>query len=160
MSDLLISPYTPGEIATFTPGRERQTAMYERLMVEAAGTRRFQGRIHVIQGARGVGKTSLLRAAERKARRLGLATVFVTATGEEGLALVGDGLRQELERLSPASVTDRFLAAISTLGVKLGPAELSMEMDQARAPQNAVANLQSTISTVARCTDEAVPGSA
>ena len=60
------------------------------------GLRRFVGRIRVDLGPRGVGKTSLLRAAERNARKVGAATIWVTA-GEDSalLAEIGHELARQ-----------------------------------------------------------------
>ncbi|WP_226347236.1 ATP-binding protein [Agilicoccus flavus] len=152
------SPYTPGSTAVFTPGRERERAAFDRILVDVAGSGRFHGRVQVLQGARGVGKTSLLRAAERTARRLGLATVFVTATQTEGLSLVAQELRGVMTHLAPRSVTDRFAASVSKIGVKLGPAEVAVDLQRAQPPDSAVAHLKSVLTAVARTTEKANRG--
>lgn len=115
MPDLL-SPYPPRVTATFTPGRERQAGMLERVLVGVAGQSTLEGRVQVLQGARGVGKTSVLRVVERTARRLGLSTVFVTAGADGAMPAVGSGLHQRMRELSPSGLSDQFLAAISSMG--------------------------------------------
>lgn len=158
MPDLL-SPYTPGVAATFTPGRERQVGMLERVIVGVAGQSTFEGRVQVLQGARGVGKTSVLRAVERTARRLGLSTVFVTAGADGAMPAVGSGLHQCMRELSPSGLSDQFLAAISSIGVKLGPAEVSVGIrDRDCAPEPAVAGLKRAVADVARAAQGANRG--
>ena len=105
MPDLL-SPYPPRVTATFTPGRERQAGMLERVLVGVAGQSTLEGRVQVLQGARGVGKTSVLRAVERTARRLGLSTVFVTAGADGAMPAVGG--EQAINGKEPAEVPDAF----------------------------------------------------
>lgn len=152
------SPYTPGEMATFTPGRERERDNYFQLLVSTAGTGKFQGRIQVLQGARGVGKTSLLRAVQRRADTLGLTTVFITASATEGLSLLGHGLAERLAEFEPTSLTDQFTAAISTIGVRLGPAEVGLDVTRRTSPPGAVSNLKRALRTVAASTAKARRG--
>lgn len=66
------SPYTPGELATDVPGRESQLAAISERLAYMTGLRRLIGRIRLDQGPRGVGKTSLLAAAQRRAQQLGM----------------------------------------------------------------------------------------
>ncbi len=114
------SPYTPGVVAVFTPGRERQLARMERALVRVAGQGRFEGRIHVVQGARGVGKTSLLRVIERKANALGITSVFVTAGTGSVLAALATELQERVRATAPESLAARVRAAVSALTVELG----------------------------------------
>lgn len=158
MPDALPSPYTPGEMATFTPGREGQQARLERLLAAVAGTSAFQGRIHVLQGSRGVGKTSLLRAMERRASALGLTTVFVTAAETQGLSLIGDELARHIEDLEPKTLTDQLRDRITKVGIKAGPLEVSADIAAFSAPPGAVANLRDAIAIVARSQSKARRG--
>lgn len=73
------SPYTPGEIAHDVPGRAADLDLVADLLAVMSVRRRLAGRIHVFTGPRGVGKTSLLREAQRRAEDEQLSTVFVTA---------------------------------------------------------------------------------
>ena len=73
------SPYTPGQVATVVPGREPQIEAIRERLSYVSQFQRFAGRIRVDVGPRGVGKTSLLRAMQAEANRIGFATVWVTA---------------------------------------------------------------------------------
>ncbi len=59
------SPYTPGETAREVPGRETQLTDITGLLGRVALEHRFAGQVRVDVGPRGVGKTSLLRRAQR-----------------------------------------------------------------------------------------------
>ncbi|GAB95784.1 hypothetical protein BJY21_001225 [Kineosphaera limosa] len=152
MLDPLASPYTPGDIATFTPGRERQTAALERSLVGVAGRQHFEGRIQVVQGARGVGKTSLLRAVERTATALGLSTAFVTASPGATLAPLADLLAHRMQQLSPMPLTEQFKHAVSRVGLRLGPAEVALDVRAASALPSAVSSLKQVVTAVAGAT--------
>lgn len=88
------SPYTPGETAREIPGRETQLTDISGLLARVALEGRFAGRIRVDVGPRGVGKTSLLRRAQRIATDLGLATVYVTAGNGTLTAVIADEVDQ------------------------------------------------------------------
>lgn len=78
------SPYTPGEIAHDVPGRAAQLDEIADALAVASARQRLVGRIRIDVGPRGIGKTSYLREAQRRAEAAGFATVFVTA-GHGGL---------------------------------------------------------------------------
>lgn len=79
------SPYTPGEIASEVPGRGKQLAEIDERLMYMTDLQSLVGRIRVDHAARGIGKTSLLREAQRLAETRGALTVWVTAGGEMGL---------------------------------------------------------------------------
>lgn len=163
-NEYLDSPYTPGVTASFTPGRERQLTRMERALVRVAGQGKFEGRISVLQGARGVGKTSVLRAAERKANALGVTSIFVTAgTGSVLDALVarlGELVADDGEPQIEALV-GRLRDSVSKLTIGLGPVgvELALGDDDAPAPSgNLVHDLKRLVARAARSTDDANRG--
>lgn len=91
------SPYTPGQVAREVVGRAEQLAEIDERLMYLAELGRLIGRIRVDTGPRGVGKTSLLREVQRYAEARGIATVWVTAGGEESLtALVAAQLRERV----------------------------------------------------------------
>lgn len=79
------SPYTPGEVAKTVPGRTAQLAFYDERAQLIATLGRFVGQVRVDHAARGVGKTSLLREAQRRFERYGIVTIWVTANEDEKL---------------------------------------------------------------------------
>lgn len=89
------SPFTPGEVATTFPGRDAQLSAASGTLARVATEGHFAGRVSVHVGPRGVGKTSLLRRAQRTADSLGLATVFVTAGNGPLSAVINDEIHQK-----------------------------------------------------------------
>lgn len=113
------SPYTPGEIARLVPGRAQQLADFNERLSYLVDLGRFIGRIRVDQAPRGLGKTSLLRAYQRRAHERDVLTVWVTA-GE------GDLIAQivaEIARVT-ASWSDgarrRMSAQLESLTLRIG----------------------------------------
>lgn len=120
------SPYTPGELATDVPGRESQLAAISERLAYMTGLRRLIGRIRLDQGPRGVGKTSLLAAAQRRAQQLGMLTIWVSAGTENPIiatltAEIADVTqtwrRSDRQRLK--KLTDRITLTV-TAGVPQG----------------------------------------
>lgn len=164
-TDYLDSPYTPGVTASFTPGRERQLTRMERALVRVAGQGRFEGRISVLQGARGVGKTSVLRAAERKANALGVTSVFVTA----GAGSVLDALVARLGEIvegdgepNAMAFAGRLRESVSRLSIGVGPIGVEFSLDdEPGVPASTgtlVHDLKRLVARAARSTDRANRG--
>ena len=81
------NPYTPGEIAREVPGRRAQLADIEERLDTLATVQRLVGRVRVDVASRGMGKTSLLRAAEVLAHERDLVSLWVTAGTGRPLAV-------------------------------------------------------------------------
>ncbi|MEW2014278.1 MULTISPECIES: AAA family ATPase [Microbacterium] len=112
------SPYTPGVVAKAVPGRAAQLAFYEERAQLIANLGQFVGSVRVDYAARGVGKTSLLREAERLFERYDISTVWVTAVEGESLAA---SILDELRKLLPktkrlAELTNLVDSATVTIG--------------------------------------------
>lgn len=89
------SPYTPGEVARDVPGRVTQLADFEERLSFMVDLGHLVGRIHVDHAPRGLGKTSLLRQYETRARERGVQTIWVTAGETAGIVeQVVDGIRR------------------------------------------------------------------
>ena len=91
------TPYTPGVVARAVPGREQQLGVYEERALLISELQQFIGRIRVEVAPRGMGKTSLLRQAQKKMEHNHIATIWVTA-GEESDLLTS--IYSELRKLS------------------------------------------------------------
>lgn len=110
------SPFTPGEIAHEVPGRAEDLDLVADLLAVMATRRRLAGRIHVFIGPRGVGKTSLLREAQRRAEDAHLSTVFVTAGHGHLLTALAEALVR-----GPLSGSGRVLGErLGELGFEVG----------------------------------------
>lgn len=111
-----ISPYTPGEVADAVPGRAKQLAFYAEKAQRIMSLGEFIARVRVDYAARGVGKTSLLREAERIFTRNGIATIWVTANQDENLLLtVLDEMRKLVSTSKAADVLSYIDSATLTL---------------------------------------------
>jgi len=108
--------------------------------------RSLVGRIRVFMGPRGVGKTSLLRLAQREAERQRFATIWVTTGDERPLAAA---LADEFDRLSrdwKSAAGTALKAALKTLKVSVSGVSIgvgAVESNQApigtgRALQDAI----------------------
>lgn len=114
-----LSPYTPGEVARTVPGRSSQLKFYERRAQEVCALGRFISRPRVDHAARGVGKTSLLREAQRIFERHGAATLWVTANEDEKLLpVILSGLRMLLP--TGQRLAEDLVALVDNATVTLG----------------------------------------
>jgi hypothetical protein len=92
------SPYTPGEVARQVPGRAAQLSDIDERLSYMVDLRRLVGRVRVDVAPRGLGKTSLLREAQRHAEGRGALTIWATAGEELGLiAAIGEEIRRRTE---------------------------------------------------------------
>lgn len=114
------SPYTPGEISHIVPGREKEVTRFRRDLAFTAVDSALVGRIRVLVGPRGIGKTSLLRYMENEARSESFSAVFITAGDGSFLDL----LLESLENLG-ISWTDTVRSKVRKLAesvhLSLGP---------------------------------------
>lgn len=111
------SPYTPGEIAHDVPGRTDHLDRIADMLAVTSARRRLAGRVHVFIGPRGVGKTSLLREAQRQARASGHATVFITAGHTDLVPTLIEAIGRGPLRWEPDSIASRMRELGLSLGV-------------------------------------------
>lgn len=79
------SPYTSGEVARTIPGRSVQLAEFDERLSYLIDLGQLVGRIRIDHAPRGLGKTSLLRQYQRRAKERGALTIWVTAGEGAGL---------------------------------------------------------------------------
>lgn len=130
---MIPSPYTPGAAPSVLAGRREQVGAAEADLAVVATYARFQGRVRVDIGSRGVGKTSLLKTVRESAARAGLVTAWVTARADESLvASLVHALAAELDRIG-VDVARRtpWSERLERLGLELGvgPAKAGVELD-------------------------------
>ncbi|HEX5087457.1 MAG TPA: ATP-binding protein [Nocardioides sp.] len=122
---MLPSPYTPGRPAQVLAGRARERAWTSQQLDRVAALGDYGGPLQVVHAPRGIGKTSLLRSAEREARSKGFVTVWVSAVnGGSVAAELVYALRSALEAVD--AITDKqrkvWHASLSKLELHLGVA--------------------------------------
>ncbi|WP_181034763.1 ATP-binding protein [Clavibacter michiganensis] len=116
-ASLSLSPYTPGSIPAGLPGRAEKLQQFREAAQRVSADGQFVPRVQVDHGPRGIGKTSLLREAQRIFGGYGVRTVLITADPNEDLVhsllgelkqVVGSGTRLRrtaLESIDSATVT-------------------------------------------------------
>lgn len=97
------NPYTPGELPRLLAGREQQQARIRTQLSRVATFGEVGGPLMVFQGPRGVGKTSLLREAQRDAEEHGFVSAWVA--GRKGSPFLPDLVSRVAKALSDAEVT-------------------------------------------------------
>lgn len=151
------SPYTPGQIAQEIYGRERVLEDIRRDLSFVLVEPHLVGRISVFAGPRGVGKTSLLRAAQAYARDKGFETVFVTA----GDAPLTQSLVLELEQLSSdwrGAIADTLRALLASVKLELGPVSFAGNVDTTSPTGGGAVQLQRVLVAAGRAAAERTPG--
>lgn len=131
------SPYTPGEIARSVPGRGDLLAEFEERLSVLVDLQRLVGRIHVVHGERGIGKTSLLRAYQRRAEQRGALCIWVTAGERSGLvAQIVKAIRSATSswpRATAAAIAHHLDKVTISVGVP-GVASVTTTTDVAAEP--------------------------
>lgn len=118
------SPYTPGEISHIVPGREKDVTRFRRDLAFTAVDGALVGRVRVLVGPRGIGKTSLLRYMEKDARSENFSAVLITAGDGSFLDL----LLESLEGLGNSwtdTVRSKVRKLAESVQLSLGPVSVS-----------------------------------
>ncbi|CAN5156361.1 ATP-binding protein [soil metagenome] len=126
----MLNPYTPGELPHVLVGRDVQLASIRSALGGVATFGRLSGAPYLFSAPRGIGKTSLLRAAQREANGVGFVTAWVSARDDESLPAaivqaVSDGVAaaglDEGERAGRwRDSIDRVSVEVGVPGVKVG----------------------------------------
>ncbi len=144
-----LQPYTPGALPRHLAGREREIRRIRRALAPVVAYGEFAGAPTVFHAVRGLGKTSLLRHAQREAEALGFVTAWVACAKATPYlpdleAAVQEGLARTALTESPGS----WSAGRRTLGGELGlpglkvTAQVESEARDESAPEASVAAVQ------------------
>ncbi|KMO75499.1 ATP-binding protein [Mycolicibacterium obuense] len=121
------SPFTPGSIAHSLPGRDVHRNRINVSLTNLSVYRELDGRIRVFVGPRGIGKTSLLRVAQKDAETRTFTTVW--ATGGDSVSLCVD-LANELGKLVTEKWTTTakagLLETLKTIRLNFGVASVAL----------------------------------
>ena len=85
MTDALPDPYTPGQVPRVLAGRRVELDRIRDRVGRVVTFGELAGPLLVFHAPRGLGKTSLLRAAEREAVALGFASAWLACSRERTL---------------------------------------------------------------------------
>lgn len=128
---MLPSPYSPGALPGYLAGRGPELERIRSRVARMSALGRSGGPLLAFYGSRGLGKTSLLRAAQREAGDAGFLTVWVTGRDDEPLAPdLARGLAEEVRRQSFGERAKSLLTRLDKIQVELGVpgAKVALEM--------------------------------
>lgn len=149
---MLPSPYSPGSTPGYLAGRGRQLDDIRTQLARMRALGRSGGPLLAFHGSRGLGKTSLLRQAQREAREAGYLTVW--ATGRDDIDMAPDLARSLAEEVRRGSFGERAKALLHSLDkvqVELGVpgAKVGLEVAGSGAARNAAA-IEATLEDAGR----------
>ncbi|TPG32834.1 ATP-binding protein [Mycolicibacterium hodleri] len=133
---MLPSPYSPGALPVYLAGRGTELETIRARLARTGMLGRSGGPLLAFHGSRGLGKTSLLRAAQREAAAAGYLTVWVT--GRDDVALAPDlaaSLTEEISRRSTGQKAKGLLQNLSKVQIEVGlpGAKVGVEANRTRA---------------------------
>lgn len=139
-------------MAREVPGRAIQLGEIDERLAYLTQLQRLVGRIRVDVAPRGLGKTSLLRQAQRNAEALGALTVWVTAGEEIGLV---PAIAAEIRRRSEgwrAEARNKIRTMVDKLTVTVGVpgvAQVAAEWSRTNHPARGVREFQELVTQTA-----------
>lgn len=159
---MLPNVYTPGQVPRILAGRTVDLRRIENRLARVTTYGELGGPLLVFHAPRGIGKTSLLRAAQRRADELGFATAWVSCSRDRPvLAEVVDSVGRALERtdaMPDAKARARWRGRLERVTLELGvpgakvQAEIARREDQ--RPSAPIGALQSLFHDAATSTRE------
>jgi len=133
---VLASPYSPGAVPVYLAGRGTELETIRARLARTSMLGRSGGPLLAFYGSRGLGKTSLLRAAQREAAAAGYLTAWVTGRDDAALGpeLVAS-LSEEISRRSTSQKAKAILRSLEKVHVEVGlpGAKLGVEAGRNRA---------------------------
>ncbi len=159
---MLPNPYTPGQFPRILAGRSAELSLIRDRLARVEAYGELSGPLLVFHAPRGVGKTSLLREAQREAEEHGFVTVWLACVRRQPLLpelvdRVGNAL--ETAEVVTGRAAGAWRARLQRLSLQVGPpglhvgAELSREPDPpagATAPVAAIEDLLHDAATKVR----------
>ena len=118
------NPYTPGQVPRILAGRRAELGRIRDQVSRVATYGELGGPLLVFHAPRGIGKTSLLRTAQRETAELGFVSVWVSCVrGTPFLPELVAGTTRSLERadaVPPGASGSRWRARLDRIGLELG----------------------------------------
>ncbi|MGH3414143.1 MAG: ATP-binding protein [Marmoricola sp.] len=135
------NPFTPGQIPRVLAGRVEELRRIGDQVARVAQYGEIGGPFLVFHAPRGIGKTSLLRAAQRRAEAAGCVTVWVACSRDRAfLPELVRGVARSLERADvvPRAEAGRWRAVLDRVSVELAvpgvPVKVSASVARRRQP--------------------------
>lgn len=128
----LTDPYTPGQVPRILAGRVVELGRIRDQLARVSTFGEIGGPLLVFHAPRGLGKTSLLRTAQRQATELGFVSVWVACSREQPmLPELVRGVERSLERaeIVPATARKRWRARLEKVGVEFGLPGVKLRAD-------------------------------
>ncbi len=129
----LDNPYTPGRVPRLLSGRRAELDRIRGVLARVVTYGELGGPLLVFHAPRGVGKTSLLRAAQRDAAAVGLVTAWVACSRERPvlleLVLSVERALQRAEAVAGPDDQRRWHARLEKVSVELGVPGLKVSGD-------------------------------
>ncbi|MGI8523599.1 MAG: ATP-binding protein [Nocardioides sp.] len=123
MSPPLPNPYTPGQVPRVLAGRRSELSRIRDQVGRVGTFGEIGGPMLVFHAPRGLGKTSLLRTAQRDAEELGFVTSWTACSRQQPfLPELVRSVERALERAEvvPAEDAGRWHARLERIGVEVG----------------------------------------
>ncbi|WP_183095307.1 ATP-binding protein [Nocardioides stalactiti] len=155
---MLPNVYTPGQIPRILAGRKADLRRIEDRLARVSTYGELAGPLLVFHAPRGIGKTSLLRAAQRKADQLGFATAWTSCSRDRPvLAEVVDSVGRALERIDAVPDPTRWRGRLERVTLEVGVPGAKVQAEIARrdtprptAPIGALESLLHDAATMTR----------
>lgn len=157
------NPYTPGQVPRILAGRVEEMRRIEGLLARVLSFGELGGPLLVFHAPRGIGKTSLLRAGQRRAVESGFVTAWVACSRQQPvLAEIAHSVARALERADavPAGAAGtRWRGQLERLTVEVGVPGAKVQAqvgrrEAAAPPQAAIGMLESLLHDAATAVRE------
>ncbi len=135
------NPYTPGQVPRILAGRTVELRRIEGLLARVVTFGELGGPLLVFHAPRGIGKTSLLRAGQRRAAESGFVTAWVACSRQQPvLAEVATSVGRALERadaVPSGAAGTRWRGQLERLTVEVGIPGAKVQAQVARREDGA-----------------------
>ncbi len=148
------NPYTPGQLPRILAGRVEELRRIETMLAPVIAYGELGGPLLVFHAPRGIGKTSLLRAAQARAVENGFVTAWVASSRDQPLlSAIAHSVERALDRadaVPTGAAGHRWRGQLDRLTVEVGlpgakvQAEVSRK-ESAAPPPAAIAGLESLL---------------
>ncbi len=145
------NPYTPGQVPRVLAGRDREKDRIRGYLSRVVTFGELGGPLLVFHAARGVGKTSLLRDAQRDAHELGFVSAWVScARRQRFLPELVDRVGRALEaaEVLPPRDRARWRTRLEKLSLQVGPPGAKVTAELSRKEPSGVGSPAAPIAAV------------